>query len=245
MKKKKESKKVLSNLLVIVLALFIATSFAKAVEMNVTVEELIDLMRPQNVEIFNPTIEPPEEANIGGIANKEKYIIGQSVNGLATTTDLYGEFFSNRKEVFAYRFVAVGSSTNAYEHVGDDVDTIDFTIKALGSEATTSVVNMNIWASNDSECSTTLASSTAGTLLKQTSDIDWYDVTPQLSTSGQTVTLENDFTVWSWPLSGTASTTHIQLTNWNADCIRFRATAATATSTISVEMRTKNLFLPG
>lgn len=187
----------------------------------------------EQVPAINKSVE-----SFGGDPLIEEVVIGSDVSHLATTSRLYSNLHTGRNIVYAYEFVAAGSSTNAIRSIGPETDQIDFEILALESAGVTAQLKVKIYESNDPDCSTANTATSSGIA---TTDINWYDFAPQSSTSNHQITLEDDITEYLWTLAGKASSTKITLSDWNADCIKFDIAAVTATSTISVKMKTKEL----
>jgi len=186
---------------------------------------------------YNEQVQPLNES-FGGDPLIEEVIIGSDVSNMATTSRLYSNLHTGRNTVYAYEFVAAGSSTDAIRSIGPETDQIDFEILAMESAGVTAQLKVKIYESNDPDCSTANTATSSGII---TTDINWYDFAPQSSTSNHQITLEDDITEYLWTLSGKASSTKITLSDWNADCLKFDITAVTATSTISVKMKTKEL----
>ena len=177
-----------------------------------------------------------------GYALLEQWVIGRKVTNTASSTDV--SLFNNRINTYNYEFIGVGSSTSAVMNVGDSADTVDFLAIMNTASTTGSQVNFNFYESNDPGCDTTLASSTAGTLLVQTSDIRWFDLIPNNSVTPTTTSyvLQNASTTYSWTPGAIGRTTHLQFRDINTKCLKVEATSAVATSSIAVQMKTKLMF---
>lgn len=153
---------------------------------------------------------------LGGLPDQERYVIG-----------------TKAIPVENYTYEGTSSSTIA---ISDYVDVLTLSIQAV-TASTTGALRVNVEYSNDANCTTNSSSSTLASTYWQ--NIDWFDLDPQTSASGNVITLNPALTDSLWAPGANGGGTSIDFIDVNAKCIRY--TASSSNMTYYIEQKTKQL----